>query len=587
MLTRPDKFLQHQRRIGHFEATIVKIVSGATTYLIGDMNGHLTDGPVYKLLKSWSINHSVDWTTNNVPPGSADFTFDNGRFNPYGAATRLSELWQTLTMATVTVYLGAGPITALSDCMIAFIGVVSDAPTFSETTLTFRAQDPSSYIHKTLPSTLVQTAYPSCPRANRTDKIPIIYGDFTLTGDSGEKIVNGGLAPAVRVAANKFCLSDHELVSADGVWAWIDALNMAVELKYTPADPTNDAIVSILADDSDRGTATIRMDGLGPAYAYLYPGAEYDTADADQNDATDPLNAAADDDVYAEIAASGDNLTLFFIDDFGPGERGDLMDNSIGYISAVALQVRNEIESGATFSKGTKYAKSADGSDSTSMTIGADKNTWQTLTPLGTNTKWVTASQGIYWALARGNEDSNGPVKVACTATGTPGASGLVRIYCVRIRVYFIYQPGIVEKVFSECRGRKFGSWIDNAGHSNDYDEGDLIEHPNYIVESILIDELGIAEAAIDHASFDAAHNENLTMRLALHTDEQRSSDEIIKEIGLQGMFALYYSPAGTWKLISWDKEYITSRTIIAGPDITVESIGTTSWDDIINKLII
>lgn len=39
-------------------------------------------------------------------------------------------------------------------------------------------------------------------------------------------------------------------------------------------------------------------------------------------------------------------------------------------------------------------------------------------------------------------------------------------------------------------KGRMFGSWIDSNGRSNGYAEGDLIENPAYIIESILREEL-------------------------------------------------------------------------------------------------
>jgi len=50
-----------------------------------------------------------------------------------------------------------------------------------------------------------------------------------------------------------------------------------------------------------------------------------------------------------------------------------------------------------------------------------------------------------------------------------------------------------INNVFSPCKGRMFDRWIDTANgatRSNGYNEGDLIENPEYMIESLLRDEV-------------------------------------------------------------------------------------------------
>lgn len=49
-----------------------------------------------------------------------------------------------------------------------------------------------------------------------------------------------------------------------------------------------------------------------------------------------------------------------------------------------------------------------------------------------------------------------------------------------------------VDVLMQTGKGRKFGEWIDSPKHSNSFNEGDLIENPAFVIESVLCDELGL-----------------------------------------------------------------------------------------------
>jgi len=596
MLTRPSKFEQFQRRDGGHRFVIVKVTDGSSTWLLSDVNMHLADGtPVYNLLKGKiQTREEINFIRHEAIISNVTLTFHNVPYLYYGADKRLSEQWAGLGYDNVYIYLGAGPnVTSLSDCLIIFSGKIVTPMSYTETTVTIVAADSSSQIHRNLPSTFTYDIYPNVPLENRYIRLPIIYGDFTELGTAnGDKLATGCLAPTVLVGGDKFCLSDHPLYSANGLWLWVDALNMACEMVYLVNYPEMSAVTALDNDDSGRGTAIVRTTGshtYAIAYAYLYPRAVYETADTYQNDATNPLNASSDNSEYAIIVSSGNYLSVYFLDDFGPDDVGSSYNNDVGRIADVHVQIRLQAAPGASVSSGTVYVKSTSNTESVALAIPGTIYLWQS-EEAGTQLLWVSSGHEINWLLNRGNVDSMGPILLSLLASGTPGGSGLVNVYSFRIRIKFEYQYSIVKKAFSEVKGRMFGSWIDNDPDAgNGYNAGDLIKHAPYILESILIDELGEVIGNVDQATFDAAWNELMEMRVAIHNDEVRNSADIISEICQQSMCVLYRSASGIWRLLSWDREYVVTENVIPFSDIipgTFE-VTFTSYDEIVNELTI
>ena len=105
--------------------------------------------------------------------------------------------------------------------------------------------------------------------------------------------------------------------------------------------------------------------------------------------------------------------------------------------------------------------------------------------------------------------------------------------------------------------GMMFGSWIDENSRDNGYDEGDLIDNPAYVVESILRDVLHVPTEKIDYASFDAAGNTfngvldgwSLTGGIYDIINVADLLDNILKQMKSQ----LYISPDGKFSLIVYN----------------------------------
>ena len=67
----------------------------------------------------------------------------------------------------------------------------------------------------------------------------------------------------------------------------------------------------------------------------------------------------------------------------------------------------------------------------------------------------------------------------------------------------------IPENAFARGKGREFGRWIDNVrggARSNGYNEGDLIENPIYVIESLLRDEMFVKRDLRILSSADTTH---------------------------------------------------------------------------------
>jgi hypothetical protein len=117
------------------------------------------------------------------------------------------------------------------------------------------------------------------------------------------------------------------------------------------------------------------------------------------------------------------------------------------------------------------------------------------------------------------------------------------------------------EEAWAVCRGREIGSFI--TGRSSAYTAGDMATDPATIVESLLRDELGLADADIDMPSFIGAENASVTARLNLI--DQESAYAVIRRLSEQSTFIFCFNDDGKARLIPLhDTTPTTNRTIPA-----------------------
>jgi len=140
--------------------------------------------------------------------------------------------------------------------------------------------------------------------------------------------------------------------------------------------------------------------------------------------------------------------------------------------------------------------------------------------------------------------------------------------------------------------GMMFGSWIDENSRSNGYNEGDLIDNPAYVVESLLRDVLNVPTEKIDYASFDVAGNTtngildgwSFTGGIYSVANIQDILDNALKQCKSQ----LYINPDGKFSLITYSAtaaaDY-TDYTFDTTNNITNLEVFQTSYEDIVSEV--
>lgn len=102
-----------------------------------------------------------------------------------------------------------------------------------------------------------------------------------------------------------------------------------------------------------------------------------------------------------------------------------------------------------------------------------------------------------------------------------------------------------LSNVFVSVSGRKFGAWI---GSRNGLASGGLISKSNYIIESILRDELQVDDAYIDETAFDNDYSDAYTMAFSLV--KQIDTRSLIEDLANQSASYCYRKSNGMWTVL-------------------------------------
>lgn len=98
--------------------------------------------------------------------------------------------------------------------------------------------------------------------------------------------------------------------------------------------------------------------------------------------------------------------------------------------------------------------------------------------------------------------------------------------------------------IFTTVDGRKFSSWI---GSRNGLSTSNIISTSNYIIESILRDEMGVDDAFIDETAFDNDYSSAYTMAFSL--TQRESSQHIIQDLAKQSGCYVFRKSGGIWTI--------------------------------------
>lgn len=563
--TSGKSFADFQNRLDARFATIVKMTRGSSVWYLGDMEIDWGAIHVYALLTGCTgMKRVIDPFRKNWSVGEVTLTFSNLPFKMDSSGNRLrpSDDINVRETDPVEIYLLCGEnATGLSDCILGFSGLLKEPPKFNENTWSITIIDRSIFLlNQMLPDKTVGAIYSNAPEKFKDKLIPFVYGEFRSGASSDYTSDDLGLAKGIPVNSDvppKCVVSDHQLNQFSYIYFQEGVITF----------PSVYSSSTLLTNDSGRGTGAPTSQVVvicippennnheGYYLPYLASQEPDNPSRAyDKNEAT-----------YCEGWDGFDNSSQMY-SNAAFGFSSDL-DDKVGLIFEKAIQQgsgswgwRYKIgpSAGITFNASNiHFWSNSTGSANAPTTTGLSgtyDNTWRNTSTLTID---MTADFGV---------DPGRMRFCACvTAGSTSGADGtinnkhIMRVYELRLRVTYDEPGG--DYLWAELKGREFGSWIDGAGHSNSFNAGDLIEDPAYIIESLLRDELSWATANIDEASFDAAANTSVIMRMNL--TKKATVARIIRQICEQSTFAFHVNSAGKARLIPLNESSpSTDRTI-------------------------
>lgn len=149
-----------------------------------------------------------------------------------------------------------------------------------------------------------------------------------------------------------------------------------------------------------------------------------------------------------------------------------------------------------------------------------------------------------------------------------------------------------VSTVWGVGKGRSFGSWIDEDGRDNGYDELDVIKQPAYIIESILRDEMGLTSSQIDYESFDIVGNTTDGLRkdwvFASSITTVKTSLQILSELCYESFCILFEGSDGKYRLVALDTDTVTPYEILQNQMFPMQpQVGRSAVNEIRNQFIV
>jgi hypothetical protein len=568
--TSGKSFADFQNRLDAKIAIIVKMTRGSSVWYLGDMEIDWGAIHIYALLTGCAgIKRAIDPFNKKWSVGEVTLSFSNLPFKVDSSGNRLRPSDDISVRETdpVEIYLLCGEnASGLSDCILYFSGLLKEPPKLEENTWSITAVDRSpSLQNQMLPTKLVKSIYVDTPEDYRKDYIPLVYGSFDTLhaqtyGIDGKQL---GLAKGIPINDEippDCVFSDHVLKSfSDLFWQPDSDFTIPLELSvgsrtlYTnsggygkaTAIPGGGGLIKISPANSD----WVNYSFASQVQTSFYPKA-YDLEDITNH------------------AMIKDNVSDNGTQMIGEGRWGFKQDKKIesllseiasGSGGSVSVYIEYKIDETATYSPlvyGFFYHGLNGGdsrwpyTDDSNNRLYAD-NTWRRLLIHDTEFKLKDEKDKQYLLTIK-----------AVQSTGGNGSVGdQIILYVKELFLVILGRVPSRDYMWGEIEGRTFDSWIDGAGHSNSFNSGDLIEDPAYIIESLLRDELNWTTANIDEASFDAAANTSVIMRMNL--TRKVTVAKIIRQICEQSTFAFHVSGAGKAKLIQLNESNpSTDRTI-------------------------
>lgn len=543
MLTTTAIFDKYNMRPNIASSLIVKITGGSTTFYFSDRIINLSTSSIITdaaITDFGTLNQKIDLFKKTSSISNMKLKLVNAPSDVATDGTGPTCLSDVLAAdnifnAAVEIYFWYEGITDIDDCLKLFDGLAQPITKANPENLELNILDNSVFYHRTVPTDIIdETTFPQSPIQARGKYIPLVYGTFSKNSTGSV----GGLAEVFWIKGDTVVVADHVCDSVSAVWVFDP--NVGKLAKIDSGGWTANL------NDSGRTTIAIEADTLCSvyiypteyaegeddfytAYPYINPGNSVDQKDGTDMDIKSPALIDAE-------TECGANMRYYFNESLGDGGDWSAVYAEIWYdtIDTGDINTLTWFWEG-TSQQGTWNMKTVDGGDA-----------WNSM-----NITSGLSTDGITWADLAVSDVVGGNRRLSILATliVAGGETTVVTVDQVRYRIDYYPPINVNSRIFVECTGRKFGSWIDEGGRSNSYNENDLIENPAHIIESILRDELGLTASDVDVASFDSVGGDLSSWDIAVNVTSIVRSDTLFGKIGFQSKIYTFFDSQGTAKI--------------------------------------
>lgn len=608
MLTKSDQFARNRMRDDAPCHVVVKLTDGASTWYFSDREMQFGTTHVYGMLSDLGDikRESLDVFTKKWAVASMTIELSNAPYRKSGATSiRPSEDLAGIQGNEVSVYLLAGLDVATfpDDLLLIFKGNILEPIEITTKQISISVRDKGYVLDTKLPNTVVGDIYSEALAEHAIKKIPIVYGKFNSCYDGNKSLDNiadfeltfqhDGLAIALPVSADnppKYVVADH-VVDAIGT-----ALNNSMggpNVGVYLTDPSE------TVNDSGRATFVMPITYQATWLNFFwYPSGYYGSG---ENDIEDEITAMTPANAYD--ASQSTKAALYdTVDDLEPDpiltcsfrllfDHGDwamgIIDSKYGTGFMMIL-----LKTGAGTSLSGETAKIGFGVitenypsiDSVSIIKESSETAVASVFEADSNDFEIMPANSplqLYSSDVTGNAPNL--IRILITETRDTECDGIVLNYEIMQIASIIIQLSCdcrenFKGVFVEVDGMEYDSWI--TGRSSNYADGDCIEDPAGIIESMLRTYLGLGNDDIDLVSFISAENTAVKARLNIHDGNAGNVTAFIRQLTEQSTFAYFFGANGKARLIPVNNETPTTTRTINWWDIIDGDISITKSDN-------
>lgn len=471
--------------------------------------------------KKWNVA-TLTITLSNEPHQVADSS-------PFGLTQRPSDELAAIRFEAVQIYLinNERATDLVTHGIKIFEGIVDEQPQYSLSRITLKCKEIAYTYNVKLPLNMMYDTFADTPEPFYFNKIPISYGQYTIDLDDHSGLGLAVCYPHEAGLTPDYVASDHGCHDIED-HPWTSSMGLEHPAR---------TISGSAGTPDDSGYATARTTDTLVTWHNMRA-----VAASGYTDPADPENAYDDnEDTHATITDSIDNGS----DCTGHG-RWYLQDwPSVGLF-------------GTSITVGVKGASLRPAAVSFSATLVDQEEVQNVAGPsniilLGGET-WADCS--TMHAAINGSSYIPSAVNLSIVKIGDTAADSvadnlnMMEVNEIRI-ITTIFATSVPEwptECFIALEGREYNSWI--TGRSSGYSDGDMIEDPAGIIESLLRDEAGKVDANIDEPSFIEAENTSVKQRVNLHERHEKMMHSLIREIAEQSTFVFLWTLTGVARLV-------------------------------------